>query len=856
MTEPHSNPFRGDYFSRIHTFSLDNGLRLFVNTKPDAPTVSLHCFVATGSVHEAGFLGCGLAHFLEHMLFQGCDGYPGQAAADTVSRLGGSVNAYTSYDHTVYYLNLPSEHTETGIDILSRMLSSPEFPEAKFLSEKDVILRERDLGRDRPESMLGERLWKTVFLRHPVRHPIIGYHEKIEQVSRDLMCQYYEQRYSPERTFFVISGDIRVPAVLEMVEKRLASWRHGNIYEPPLPEEPPQIGFRSNNCFFADPLARLAVAARIPALAHPDIPALDLISAILGQGKSARLVRVLQQEKELAIAAGSFTYAPNFSGISAISAATAPAKLPALETALFEELEKFCRNGVTAGELEREKNQQLADYVRVLRSNNGIAGVIGDAVLAYGDPGMADHYLRRLNRVNRDDILEIANKYLTREQLSIVRQLPPEAGKNAAANRPKARRKPAHRSVLPSGARLITVPDSSFPLIDLCVLTLGGNLIETPENAGISRLTAQLLTTGTRSYGEEKFNALIDDNALDFSVNAGTSTFFIKLNCLRDKLDLALQLLKSVLAEPAFRPKQFVRERHNALEILKTKAQDPGSSAVDKMYELLYRGHPHALPRDGSLSSLAALTAGKLRKFYRRQFIAPRTVIGIAGDLEVKTAHRAAADLDAAIRWNDPATLKLPPAPAFPREDLRAEIELPRDQIKVIYAVPTCDYHSPDRFTFEILQQALNGLSSNLFKVIREDRGLAYSTGAMFGNGLYPGFIAFYAGTKRGSVPQVIELLTEERRRLAGTGLSQEEFDSARARVEFNYASLMSNNSALLFNSVLEEFYGNGCETPWRIPEIIRQLNLKQVNAVLKKYFTDAKGVYVTAGACKAATAP
>lgn len=849
MTKKDTNQFDGNYFSRINTFSLDNGLRIFVNPKHDAPTVSIQCFVATGSVHEADFLGCGLSHFLEHMLFQGCDGYPGQSAANTVNKLGGSVNAYTSYDHTVYYINLPSEHSETGIDILAKMLSTPEFPKEKFLSEKDVILRERDMGRDRPEYMLGEKLWKTVFLQHPVRHPIIGYHEKIEQVSRDIMLEYYQQRYSPERTYFVISGDIKTPAVLKMLEKRLSSWRHGNIYEPPLPLEPVQIGLRSNNCFFEDPLARLAIASRIPSAAHQDIPALDLISAILGQGKSARLIKSLQHEKELAINVGAFTYAPNFSGVSAISATTTAEQLPALENALMDELQTLRKNGVTEKELKREKNQHMADYIRILRSNNGIANIIGDAVLAYGDPGMADHYIQLLNKVTADNIQETANKYFGEEQLNIIRQISPKDAKNKKVTKQTAKLKTAEKSVLKSKVKLITLSDSSFPLVDICLISLGGNIIENTDNAGISRMMAKLLSTGTKSHSEEKFNAVIDDNAIDFHVNSGNNTFYIKLNCMRDKLDTAVALLKEVLSEAAFKQKQFTREQHNTLHMLKTRAQDPNSAAVNKMYELLYNDHPHALPRDGNLESISKLTPAKLQEFYNKQFIASKTIIGIAGDISRKDALTIAESLEKAIPWNETPAEKLPPKPVFPKKDIKAEIELPRDQIKVIYAVPTCDYHSPDRFAFDILQQALNGLSSKLFKDIREDKGLAYSTGAMFGNGLHPGFTAFYAGTNSQSVPQVIELLTKERKRLAESGLTQDEFDAAKARVLFNYSSLMSNNNALLFNSMLEEFYNNGYEKPWHTPEIIRQMNLKQVNAVFKKYFTDAKGVYVTAGA-------
>ena len=848
MTKQASKPFSDNYFSRINTFSLDNGLGIFINPKHDAPTVSIQCFVASGSVHEANFLGCGLSHFLEHMLFQGCEGYPGQTASDTVNNLGGSVNAYTSYDHTVYYINLPSEHCEIGIDILAKMLSTPKFPKEKFLSEKDVILRERDMVRDRPENMLGEKLWKTVFTKHPVRHPIIGYHEKIEQVSRDIMFEYYHKRYSPERTFFVISGDVNTPAVLEMLDKRLSSWRHGNIYEAPLPEEPVQIGLRSNNCFFEDPLSRLAIASRIPSAAHQDIPALDMISAILGQGTSARLIKSLQHEKELAVALGAFTYAPNFSGISAISSTTTPDKLPALEAALLDELGKLRKNGVTSEELKREKNQHMANYIRILRSNNGIASIIGDTVLAYGDPAMADHYVQLLNQLTAENIKKTANKYFSEEQLCIVRQISPKGTKTKKTNKQTAKQKKAEKSILKSKARLITLADNSFPLVDICLISLGGNIIENPDNAGISRLMAKLLSTGTKNKSEEKFNAIIDDNAIDFSVSSGNNTFFIKLNCMRDKLDIAVKLLKEIFSEPAFRQKQFAREQHNTLQKLKTRAQDPNGAALDKMYELLYKGHPHALPRDGSLESITKLNPENLKDFYSKQFIASKTIIGIAGDISREESLNIGKSLDKAIPWNKTSSNNLPDRPVFPKKDIKTKIELAREQIKVIYAVPTCDYHSSDRFAFDILQQSLNGLSSKLFKNIREDKGLAYSTGAMFGSGLHPGFAAFYAATNSKSVPEVTKLLTEERKRLAEDGLNQDEFNAAQARVLFSYSSLMSNNSALLFNSMLEEFYDNGYEKPWHTPEIIRDLNLQQVNAVFKKYFTQAKGVYVIAG--------
>ena len=243
--------------------ALPNGMKIFVCPRPGSGTVFTQAVIRTGSIHEGEFLGCGLSHFLEHMVFSGTETHPGHTdIADRVNALGGSLNASTGYNSTQYYIEIPPAAVKEALDMLYGMIALPLFPEERFQHEKNVILRESAMRNDSPYTLLHETLLKTAFTRYPARVPIIGYPEKIKEVDRDRMKAYYDLRYSPVRTAFVVAGDVEVQEVVDHLAGLASGWRLGRIDEPVIPAEPDQTSPQIENTFYNDPLAWIALAYR------------------------------------------------------------------------------------------------------------------------------------------------------------------------------------------------------------------------------------------------------------------------------------------------------------------------------------------------------------------------------------------------------------------------------------------------------------------------------------------------------------------------------------------------------------------------------------------------------------------
>jgi len=205
--------------TKVFKHVLDNGLTVLISEMPTNPMVAVYALVKTGSATEGAFLGTGISHFLEHMAFKGTtERGVGDIPAE-IQAVGGSINASTSLDYTIYTLTVPAESFEVALEILADMLMNSVMDEEEVEKEREVIFNEMRLHEDNPNRRLTRLSFQNVYIKHPYRHPVIGYKPLLAQVTREDILQYYKSRNIPNNIILSIAGNIKVDNILPKIKK-------------------------------------------------------------------------------------------------------------------------------------------------------------------------------------------------------------------------------------------------------------------------------------------------------------------------------------------------------------------------------------------------------------------------------------------------------------------------------------------------------------------------------------------------------------------------------------------------------------------------------------------------------------
>lgn len=830
------------YFADPKLLILDNGIEVYVVERPEQPSAEIFGCVRTGSIDEGAYLGYGLSHFVEHMLFQGCKDFPGTAAGDELGKLGGDANAYTSFDRTVYYVELPEKNVLQGLSILARMIRYPEFPAERFASERDVILRESAMGFDNPARRVGEQCRQLLFRQHALRHPIIGYPELVAQVTADMAREYHQLRYTPGRVFFVIAGAVESHAAAGILNQYLGDWGRSGLAEYAMPPEPPQFAMRKAEITVEDPLARLMLAVRVPGVTGSATAPYEVASGLLGAGDAAHLVRSLQFERELAVDLDSSVLETAMESMLFISAASEPGKIHKLSGALLQELARIRKNGFRPAEVSREKLQHKMETLRELRTNAGIAGTVAGCVLSGNSPAAFDAYMERIDHLTCPEVNEALRTMLDPDHFCLTLQTPEKAGKA-----PKKQTSAPRSAIRQLDCGAVYLQNRELPLCDMTILLPGGHFFVPPEKAGVNAVCAELLSAGSGKWSEDKIAEKLDALGVDLTIAASANSFAIRANGPRGKFLQFTGFLAEILAEPDFQERVFERERRALLAEDAAKNQKPAYISRSAVREMLYGNHPYA-NNVRFKEVMPLLTPEDVRHFYRNLWMRGRSIFAFGGDLRESEAEQALNLLQSALPLYDGDAV-FPALPEAPTREAHRRISLAREQQVVSMGMfaPEC-LDDQDYPVFQVLCDSLNGITGRLYKVIREKHALAYATGMALRSGFHPGEAIFHASTAPETGDQVELLLRQVFAELMDKGLTEAEFREARDNELFALDRLRAQPEESLMDGALSLFYGRGIGDLNASADRLRSLTLPEVNKVIHRRFAEAHLQIVRAG--------
>lgn len=850
---------------------LQNGLTVILEVNRAAPVVALQAWVQVGSADETE-IEYGLAHLHEHMLFKGTEKRgPGEVARDIEAR-GGEVNAWTSFDQTVYHLTIASRYFEEGLDVLCDAVLHSVFDPGELSREIEVVIEEIKRANDMPSRKASREMFSLAYAAHPYRRPVIGYPESVRSFTRDHVLDFYRRHYTPDNIALVVVGDFDEAQALERIK---ALWgdvktKHGGRIERPA--EPAQTAPRASVLRDNVQETHLALAWPIPDVHHEDLAALDLAAAILGHGDSARLVLEVKRERQLVNEVYAYAYTPRDPGLFVAGATMRHEGIEAATAEILRQVYRLRREGVAERELEVAKRLLESESIWQRETVQGTARKLGFYETVTGSLDFEKRYYERIRQATADDIRRVCERYLRSDRINAVAlggnestitterllELAGEAEKAVASmpmgtaahapmrpEEPQRRRAGASarkagsagifREKLPSGATVLVKPEPAVPIVAARAAFLGGLRYEEEANNGIHHLLARSLTRATKKHGARELAALSDELVCALSGNSGRNSFGLRGDFLARNFEPSFRLFAECLREPAFDPREVEHEKALQLEEIRTRDDSPSGIAFDLFAQALYEKHPYRLDPLGTKETVSGFTPDTLRSWYERHYGPDNLVLSVVGDVDPDEVFALAGEL-----FGDGGGTKHP-APQVkadepPRQSKRSERNMDKEQAHLILGFAGARFADTDRHVLEVLASVLAGQGGRLFVELRDKRSMAYSITAFNLEGIDPGYFAVYMGTSPEKLADAEAGIRVELEKVIREPISEEELLRARRYLVGSHAIGLQKNAARAAVIALDEAYGLGADNFTRYQQRVESVTREQVLDVARRY--------------------
>ncbi|MGQ4809857.1 hypothetical protein NKDENANG_03293 [Candidatus Entotheonellaceae bacterium PAL068K] len=783
--------------AQLHT--LSNGLQIVLLEDHSAPVVALQTWVRFGSADEDPAVA-GIAHVFEHMLFKGTERFPHGELAALIEGAGGTVNAWTSYDETVYHVTIASRFWETGFDVLSDAVLYSMFDATELAREKEVVLEELRRGKDSPDREISERLFALSYTTHPYRRPVIGYEETVTRLSREDMLRVFQTWYVPNNMIFVAVGDFETPELLQAVEARFGAI--DSCVLPPRPRltEPFQTAPRASAFRFQAELARVEIAFPCVAAVDPHVPALDLLSDVLGVGYNSALYTELKRRRNVAHDVYAFNYTPMNRGVFVIGATCASEQTAETVQSLMQQA-RHPALSMADHEFSAAKTRIVSHFVHARETYQGIADQVGRFTLMYGDPNYGTRYVAATLALQPDDLHQAQAAFLTPKRANIALLMPSEASLPDDHTLLSWAQKDTHNSLrlpsmtshdsgistvtLPGGSRLIVQTDRKTPLVSIRTIVDGGQRAEPPSKEGLGRLFASVWDRGTELRGAAEIERDLDRLGAVLGASSDRDTVQLGARFLKETFAEGLGLYFDILAEPTFPEPEVARERTDQLRDLESLKEHRFSFALQHFLQAFYSPHPYNHLPLGLHASLSSVTRDDLVALHHNLLRPDQTVFSVVGDISAaEVLDRFAQTAPALLCEATPApALTTPPLPVRATMVERV-IELEGQQTHIVWGFPTVTGRHPDRYALHVLDTILGGTGGRLFVELRDKKSLAYAVTTFDAYPVERGFLALYIGCSPEKEAEAIGEFERVLHEVQQAGVTPDELERSRTYLE------------------------------------------------------------------------
>ena len=865
----------------IKEYQLKNGLRVVLHQDKSTPIVAVNLWYHVGSKNEVTGR-TGFAHLFEHMMFQGSKNFD-SSFVTPLQEAGGRVNATTDEDRTYYYDIMPSNFLELALymegDRLSGLLEA--MTQEKLDNQRDVVKNEKRERLDNvPYNSVFERSQDLMYPKgHPYNWLAIGSMEDLSAASLDDVKTFFRQYYVPNNTILVLSGDFDEAQARGWIEKYFGGLKRGAEIKRPNPTMPKLNGEVRKTYEEAVPLPRLYIYWHSSPRFSTDEAAMDILSRILGNGRTSRLQSNLVFGKEIAQTAFSGNNTLEYGGIFQLQITARPGKtLDELEKEANTEIERLKNEPPTAEEMNRAINSIESQRIFGLQTVNGK----GAQLSAYTGYLKKTNYfqadLDRYRKVTPADVQRVAKQYLTNNRL-VINYLPGKGNApriNPEANRPtslkdkevdaaklaeqtarlpkpgpdpKLTLPPIEKAKLSNGLEVWMVQQNELPIISMELVSKSGATFEPEGKNGVASLTASLLDDGTKKRSAVEITNQLQSIGAFLNSGTGWDSTTVSMQTLTKHLDSALDIYADVVTNPAFPESEFESLRRRTLGGLLQQKAIPGLIANKVYNQVLYGNHPYGKSLSGDEQTLKALTRDDLIKYYEATYRPGNSTLIVVGDVSKNSLLPKLEKAFANWKGGNASNNNLPNPQTRDKTGVYLIDKPGAPQSVVSIGQVGVARDNPDYFAIQVMNAILGGSGGRLYLNLRETKGYTYGASSGFSYRRGAGPFSASANVQTAVTKESIQEFIKELNGIRGAiPVTEKELNAHKQRMiriypgNFETVGDISNQLSNLVVYGLPDSYFNDYIAK------VNAVTINDVNRVANKYLDPAKMAIVVVG--------
>jgi len=858
-----------------------NDLSILLMEDHSAPVATFMVTYHVGSRNEA--IGhTGSTHILEHMMFKGSKNFNkenGKPIWTVLQNVGAQINATTWMDRTNYFELLPSEHLESAIAIEADRMRNLLIKDEERQTEMTVVRNEFERGENDPFDTLDKNMWATAYQAHPYHHSTIGWRSDIEGVSTERLREFYETFYWPNNATVTIIGDFNKDDVLQMILDN-----YGKIPKSPhaIPEmyttEPEQEGARRFVIKRSGQTGIIGIAHKTPEGLHEDNYTLQILSRILGDGKSSRLYKKIV-DKGLATSVSMWDFPFHDNGLFVTYVFLTPdVSHKDVEKIILDEYELIKNKGVTDEEIARAKGQIRAEQAYSRDGSYSIASNLNESI-ATGDWTYYTNYFENINKVTKDDIKRIVDTYFIEDKSTTGYFIPltGSGGGGGQPNSPKGHHsynfmdatedyysesgvsesKIAERIIEQTplyGIRLLTMETGVKDAVTISGSLLGGDVYSPQANMMIADLTVSMLDKGTKN--KSKFEIADKLETVGASIYFSSDQHHVRFNakCLKKDIPIVLELLAEQLREPAFNKDDLKTLKTRLIGNFKKDQEHTGKQAGGAFLRKLYpEGHPnYSYKIDERIKMVNNIQSSNLKNFHDIYYGLGNMTIVAVGDVDSEEVSAQVAKVFDS--WKTSPLKKKESSLTANIAGGATEYVTIKDKTSadIYIGLPIgIDRNHEDYYPLMLGTYILGGnFSARLMQTVRDEQGLTYHIQSTLG-GVDNGNDGYWL-IGGSFAPQMVEqgynASIEQLDKWLEGGVTQAELDAKKSTITGSYKVGLATTRGLAGQILSNSERGRAIDYLDVFTELINEITLDEVNDAIKKYIDKDRLVFVAAG--------